>query len=278
MKIGSVALALMISLAGTAARSQEVSEYGSTSRGRLPDSTTRFVAQDLIRQLGVDCQVSAALALGRDGNGIPQYEVACADGPGYILVGSSGAINCLGLTARSSSEGRRSPRRHQCRLPGNRNPVLMFSRMAHDAGLDCRVDEGALVGVSANGRPIYEIGCSRAAGGWIELTPMGWQLADCMTLEAQGNACRFTNQAELLTAFRNRMPPDAVAECNPVRARFMGSGTSGAFYEAACGDGRKVVVSFNGAGSFDEIIPCEEARQIGDGCRLERATPNHPRP
>lgn len=276
MKNRFASLALIISLATTPALAQEVREYGSTSRGRIPDSSTRLLAQDVVSRVGIGCQVLAALALGSDVNGIPQYEVTCEEGPGYILIGFpvNDAINCLALVSPANSAGRRGSRSRTCRLPGNRNTIAAFARIARRAGIACRVDEGALVGVSSDRTPVYEIGCARSAGGWIEFNGSGWRVTDCMTVEAQGNSCRFTSPHEQMVAFRDQLPASALSICNPVRARLMGQGTFGSFYEADCGGNRGVVIAFDEAGNFREIIPCLEAGQIGDGCRLARTTPN----
>lgn len=280
MKPWFASLALISSLATTPALAQEVREYGSTSRGRIPDSSTRLIAQDVVRRVGMDCQVVAALALGSDVNGVPQYEVTCEDGPGYILIGSpvDDAINCLALASPTNSEGPRGARSRTCRLPGNRNTIAILARMARQAGMACRVDEGALVGVSSNRVPIYEIGCVRSAGGWIEHTRTGWRVTDCMTIEAQGNSCRFTSPHEQMVVFRDQLPANALSVCNPVRARFMGQGASGSFYEVDCAGNRNVVIAFDEAGEFQEIIPCVEAGQIGDGCRFEQTIPNRSMP
>jgi hypothetical protein len=222
----------------------------------------------------------AAMALGSDVNGVPQYEVTCEDGPGYILVGApvDEAIDCLALASPTRSEGRRVSRSRTCRLPGNRNTITILARMARQAGMGCRVDEGALVGVSPDRVPIYEIGCARSAGGWIEHTRSGWRVTDCMTIEAQGNSCRFTSPNEQMVLFRDRLPASALSVCNPVGARYMGQGPSGSFYEADCGGNRGVVVAFNEAGEFQEIIPCVEAGQVGDGCGSGRTVPIRPTP
>lgn len=280
MKSQFVCLALIFGLAATPAPVQEVREYGSTSRGRIPDSSTRMLAQDAVRRVGIDCQVMAAMALGSDVNGVPQYEVTCEDGPGYILVGApvDEAIDCLALASPTRSEGRRVSRSRTCRLPGNRNTITILARMARQAGMGCRVDEGALVGVSPDRVPIYEIGCARSAGGWIEHTRSGWRVTDCMTIEAQGNSCRFTSPNEQMVLFRDRLPASALSVCNPVGARYMGQGPSGSFYEADCGGNRGVVVAFNEAGEFQEIIPCVEAGQVGDGCGSGRTVPIRPTP
>lgn len=280
MKVALAGLLLIFSMAATPALAQEVREHGSTSRGRIPDSSTRLTAQDLVRRGSIDCQVSAAIALGSDVNGTPQYEVTCEDGPGYILIGFpvNEAISCLALASPTQLGGRRSARSRTCRLPGNRNTIDAFAHMARRAGMTCRVDEGAMVGISSDRVPIYEIGCARSAGGWIEHTTNGWRITDCMTLEAQGSFCRFTSPREQIVVFRDRLPADALSRCNPVRARFMGRGDSGSFYEADCAEDRGVVIVFGEADEFQEIIPCAEAGQVGDGCRWARATPNRPLP
>ena len=280
MKIRFLSLVLISGLAATPTLAQDFQENGSTSRGRTPDGSTKLAAQDLVRRVGVGCQVSAALALGSDVNGTPRYEVSCEGGPGYVLIGSpvNEAINCLSLARPTDSRARRGARSRTCRLPGNRNTVAAFAQLARRAGMACRVDEGAMVGLSSDRVPIYEIGCAGSAGGWIEHTTRGWRLKDCLTVEAQGSSCRFTSPREQLVVFRDRLPAHVLSVCNPVRARFMGQGNSGSFYEADCAGNTSVVLVFGTAGEFTEIIPCTEARLIGGGCRLRAIIPNRAMP
>ena len=254
------------------AAAQETHQIGASSRGRVPDASVRLAAQDLAREIGVDCEVTNAIALGRDEGGAPHYEVSCSDGPGYRLVGghASEAFNCLALAAQSSRNG--PPRAPNCRLPANRNGTDVVARVAQQAGLDCRVDQGAMVGLSSAGLPIYEAGCAGTAGAWIEQNLRGWQVADCLSVTARGDACRFTTAAEQLTTFRGWIAGSEASRCEPTQVRYVGEGPTGPLYETACRASPGFVVRLDASRAVPEVIPCP-APHVGDGCRLATGRP-----
>ncbi len=251
---------------------QETHEIGASSRGRVPDGSVRLAAQDLAREIGLDCEVTQAIPLGRDQTDAPHYEVSCAVGPGYRLIGGreKQAFNCLALAAQATGSG--SPRATTCRLPANRNGIRVVAAVAREAGLACRVDDGAMVGLSSAGLPIYEAGCAGSAGAWIEQTPGGWQVADCLTVVARGDACRFTTAAERLTTFRGWLTGDEAGRCEPTQVRYMGESPAGPLYETACREGPGFVVRLDAERTVREIVPCP-AVHVGDGCRLAEGRP-----
>lgn len=251
---------------------QETYEIGASSRGRVPDGSVRLAAQDLAREIGVECEVTAAVALGRGQDGAPHYEVSCADGAGYRLIGghTSEAFDCLALAAQSSRNG--PPRAPNCRLPANRDGTDVVARVAQQAGLACRVDQGAMVGLSPAGLPIYEAGCAGTAGAWIEQTSGGWQVVDCLTVAARGDACRFTTAAEQLTTFRGWIAGSEASRCEPTQVRYMGEGPTGPLYETACRASPGFVIRLDASRTVQEVIPCPAAH-VGDGCRLATGRP-----
>jgi hypothetical protein len=144
--------------------------------------------------------------------------------------------------------------------------------LARQAGLDCRVDAGAMIGLTPEGGRLYEAGCADAEGAWLERTAGGgWRITDCLTVVARGGACRFTTEAESLAAFETRLSEAGETGCRPARLRHMGQGPSGPLYEVGCrGEGDGVVARFNADGRIGEVLPCEAAKHIGGGCILPR--------
>lgn len=266
-----LSLAFGLSLLAAPASAQQVRDLGTTSRGLVSDGGTLLAARDAVAQTGINCDVTSAGFRGRSDDGASQYEVACRNRPGYLIVAGRTVYNCLALSGqnervrRGESVGSFVP---VCRLRANRNPIRHFHRMAAEAGLDCRVDEGVAVGLSPAGGAIYEIGCRGTMGAWIEESANGWIANDCLTVRAQGNDCRFTTAAEELTGFRRWLAGSAAATCTPTQLRGMGRNAGGlSYYEVACAGGGPIVVSLDGGRRVTNVLPCADALHIGGGCR-----------
>ena len=201
----SAALAfLMIGLAAATASAQEPRELGTTDHGRVSRGGTLLAARDAARNAGFDCEVVAAVRRGRSEDGDYQYEVVCRDKPGYLIIDNRTGYNCLALEGQNQriQRGERSgPLVPTCRHPRNRNPTRHFVAMAAEAGVNCRIDEGFAVGLSTAGFPIYELGCRNGLGAWIEQTPAGWIVTDCLQVRSQGGVCRFTTPVEEFADF-----------------------------------------------------------------------------
>lgn len=267
--LSSALIATTATLTASSVWSQEVRDYGTTTRGRAQDQSHVTTAQLAVSRAGADCEVTAARMRGRDVSGDPQYEVACRSGPGYIvLTGSMNqALSCLAIDSQNTRDGRSGARLPACELPANQDTLSHYQRMGREAGVACRIDEGAMVGLTPGGAEIYEIGCSDLSGAWIERAGRHWSLKDCLTVSSEGSACRFTSEDETLASFRDRLHGGALSGCDPRSVRGMGANASGAFYEIVCRDDRHVVGRFEAA-KVAEVIPCEAATRIGDGCRL----------
>ena len=181
-------LVILLCLVSGETRAQQIRELGTSRGGLIRDASTLLAAGDAAADAGVDCDIVAADQRGRGEAGERLYEVACRDAPGWIIITGSNprAYGCLALAdqPRAGSAG--------CRLRANRNPRRHYARMAAEAGLACRVNDGAFVGRTTDGRALYEIGCRDAAGGWLEQTATGWIVTDCLDVRARGSACRFT--------------------------------------------------------------------------------------
>ncbi len=275
----ALALGVALSLVATAASAQRSLEETSTTRGRVRDTSTLLAAQDAAARAGADCVVISASLRGMDSFGDRQYEAVCRDGPGYLIVDGTSptAHSCLLLASQSDRFQRGEPSSRPapaCVLRGNRNPVRHFASMATHAGMDCRVDEGRVVGLSPTGTTIYEIGCRRAPGAWIEQASGVWTVTDCLDVRSRGDLCQFTTESEEVAGFRPRLSGSAAEACAPTRVRDMGRNAAGlTWYELTCAGGDPIVVSLDAGRRVTNVLSCTEAAHIGDGCRAEVRAP-----
>lgn len=264
MRSGLLLLVGLI-VASSPASAQDVRDLGTTTRGRIGrDATAAFAARDAAAQAGVSCTVTHGIVRGRGADGAAQYEVACAESPGFIVIGGPPyrAISCLALSA----DGRAARGPDTCRLRENRDLRPHYARMAAAAGLACVVDEGRLAGLSPRGASIYEIGCAGPSGYWLEPSGAGWLVTECLTVASQGGECRLTTRREDRAAFRSRLAGTPLDRCDVTDVRAMGQGGDGSYFEVRCGAAQNLVVNFDSAGVFREAIPCTEAASIGGGC------------
>lgn len=249
-----LACLIPLALAG-AAHAQQADTADRTMGGRAGESVLRMDAQRAADDLALTCAVEDAVALGRDGVGRPAWEIACEAGDGHVIVAGDRTMDCLALANGGTP----------CRMPANRDPARAVGGLAREAGVTCPVAQGRLVGRTPDGAIVYEVGCEDGPGAWIERSGAAWTVTPCDRVAAIGGECRFTSPSDIDRALVARV----AAVCPARRARFMGGEAGGEWYEAACDDGRRLVARIDATGAVAETLPCEEARLIGDGCRLE---------
>lgn len=259
-----------LSISASPAAAQEVRDLGTTMRGRIGrDATATFAAREAAARAGVTCSVTNGVIRGSDADRATHYEVACADSPGFIVIGGPPyrAISCLALSANGRARGPAT-----CRLRENVELRRHYASMAASAGLACVVDAGRLAGQSPRGAFIYEIGCAGPSGYWLEQSGDGWLVTDCLTVSSQGGECLLTSRREDRAAFRSRLALTELDRCAVTDVRTMGQSEDGSYFEVRCGSVQAVVVRFDPAGVFREVIPCADAALIGGGCRLSSYT------
>ena len=268
-----------ISVFFSPALAQQTLERSPTTRGLIRDTSVLLAARDAAARAGADCDVTGAVLRGRDSFGDRQYEVACREGPGYLIVAGMTNIahNCLLLASQNERFERERASTRQapaCLLRANRNPVRHFASMATRAGLDCRVDEGRVVGLSPAGSATYEIGCRRAGGAWIEQGSAGWTVTDCLEIQSRGDICQFTAESEEVAGFRRWLEGSPAEVCAPTRLRSMGRNAAGlTYYQLTCSDGAAIIVGMDTGRRVSNVLSCADAAHIGDGCRANDRAP-----
>lgn len=239
----------------------------------------RAAAQTLLTAAGVSCQVSEASLLGVTAEQHSTYEVACAAGPGHLVVGSTPpqTFNCLELAGQAETSRLRDPAAdvgQQCTLPVNLDPLPLLSAYAREAGVDCTVDRGVAVGKSTTGDLIYEIGCVDRDGYWLEKAGDSWKASPCWDLALQEVACRYTTAEESLGAWKAVLAGTEAASCDVQQARRVGRDAQGlSVYEVKCGVGDGYLARVGESYTAQRVHPCATAQSIGGGCTLTAVAP-----
>nr|WP_313417208.1 hypothetical protein [Brevundimonas diminuta] len=263
------------------------SNGGRASRGRQrqprapqPPSAeeVQAAAQGVLTATNTNCQITESKLLGQSANKESLYEVACATGPGYLLLTSTPpqATDCMVLASSAEQARARDPNADvgsQCSLPANDNAMAVFTAFAKEAGLSCTVDQGAIIGAKPGGAIVYEIGCAGVEGAQINKAASGWEVASCMELVSANASCRFTTPAEQVATLKGWLAGSEAAACDISQARYMGKNANGSFYEAACNGADGVIVRFDTAKAVQQVYPCATAQQIGGGCKLTTTAP-----
>lgn len=253
-----------------------------TRLGSNPPAQSREMmvaaAQALARATDIDCRVSQATRIGSSANRKSVYEAVCIDGPGYILIDETPpqALNCLAVAGQAEQDRARDPNANigaQCETTANLDFAKVVSRYAEAANIDCSVDQGAWIGRSVGGNPIYEVGCAGTDGFWIEETPNGWVSTPCLRVPSESSACKFSQRSEQAAAVQAMLSGTTGGSCQVTDARYMGANTNGHFYEARCATGEGFVAQLGSGGEVQELTPCINAAALGGGCRLTTSSP-----
>lgn len=301
LALASGALAVALTAAGPAVSqdyappspspAQATPERGGDRVGRTPRRTrgqarpapaptpeeVRTAAQAQATAAGLDCQVTEATSPGVTAEQTPIYEAACANGPGYIVIGSAPpqTFDCIELAGTAYTARLRDPAAdvgQQCVLPANQNGLAVISGWARDAGVTCTVDEAVAIGKSDENNTVYEVGCAGVDGYWLEKVGTGWKLQDCLQILSVNGTCRFTTAKEQADGFKPKLAGTDAAACDVTQVRLMGANPNGRFYEAKCAaDGEGYIARLNTAGVTEQIYPCATAQRIGGGCTLTPA-------
>jgi hypothetical protein len=243
----------------------------------------KAAAEALLTATGTTCQIGETVLRGQVARNQNVYEVSCATGPGYILIGTTPptAADCVLLAGQAEIDRARDPSADagtQCQIEANKNVVGVIATYAAEAGVKCTVDQGSSVGKSSEGNIIYEAGCAGTDGYWVEKTPTGWKTTECQLVVSSNGKCRFTTAEEQAATVKAWLAGSAASGCDVTQARYMGGNTNGAFYEAKCAVGDGFIARVDAAKVVQQVYPCAEATRIGGGCTLTPVAAAAPAP
>ncbi len=268
--------------AGERAPTGRLARRQQQQRQRAPQPPSaeevQAAAQGVLTATNTNCQITESKLLGQSPNKESLYEVACAAGPGYLLLTSTPpvATDCMVLAYSAEQARARDPEADvgsQCSMPANDNAMAVITAFAKEAGVACTVDEGSIIGAKPGGAVVYEVGCAGVEGAQINKAASGWEVVSCMELVSANATCRFTTPAEQVATLKGWLAGSEAAACDVSQARYMGKNANGSFYEAACNGADGVIVRFDTAKAVQQVYPCATAQQVGGGCKLTTTAP-----
>ena len=260
-----------------AAQQRQERQQRQNRNSRAPAAPTpeqnKAAADALIAATNSTCQTTEVVLRGQIGEGQNAYEVACATGPGLVLIGSTPpqAVDCIALFGQADMARAADPDADvglQCQIEANKDVLKVIKQYAAEAGVNCTIDAGSAVGKSEADGLVYEIGCTGVDGVRIEKAASGWTKTSCFQIASAGGTCRYTTPAEQSATLKTWLASSAAAACDVTESRLMGANANGSFYEAKCAAGNGLIARFNTEMAVQQIYPCETAQLIGGGCKL----------
>jgi len=244
-------------------------------------------APAVVAKANAPCTVSDArfngtgTKAGADGKPVTvqTYEVACSEGLGFLLEdhgATAVAYDCIVVKfaadksiADATAAGKPAPRAPVCELPANTNLTAALQPLVQQANTTCTINNVAYVGVVPKDNVTrYEIGCAEGMGYLFDRSNVRGpapKTISCLAVEGAYD-CKFTPKANRV-AFVANLARASGKPCNVSDARLMGSSRGSDFYEVACSGAEGLVIEAKGA-AVTRTIPCVEAQQIGEGCKL----------
>ncbi|HEX8569899.1 MAG TPA: hypothetical protein VF699_08265 [Caulobacteraceae bacterium] len=182
--------------------------------------------QPVIVQAGGTCTVSNARYMGTlPSNGDTLYEIACTEGPGFILRRPGAAtakptlISCL--TASSTPNA--------CTLTTQAQVIAALAPVVAQAQRQCTVAQARSAGrTPTTNNEILEIGCAAGQPGFLmEVNGTGGFVRALDCDRVTGLTCQFTNTTALTAARRDqllaRVRGAGLGDCTPADARQIGT-------------------------------------------------------
>lgn len=258
-------------------RAAELRNWPQGNRRATPEALVRQRTAGIFAAAGVPCDIIAAHNPGETRQRKDIYEVACREGPGYLVVADDApaVFNCLHLAATEEALRAADPSRPAtslCLLERNRDAPASLRPLAARIDPDCVVDQAAWIGRVGEDQDRYEIGCQGRDGLWLQTPVNRTEVTGsfpCLDLVAMGDACRFTGPEEQAATVASWLPDDGPA-CAADRARVVGVADGARYYELSCGAAPGLILRLDPAGGFDRAWPCAEARGVAGGCKLGR--------
>jgi hypothetical protein len=182
----------------------------------VPKTVATKRSAAMLKALALPCQLTDAqhIAAGKSMTGgksvdVGLYEVACANGMGYLLTMSdfsmASGISCLAASATQSGEGSDQAKvDSKCHLPANADLNEMAATVMRNSGTQCAASKVKWLGESAEPKLDYtEVACSDDRRFVLRTPAPGAagniDVLSCQDAVAHGAKCQLTGDAAAAT-------------------------------------------------------------------------------
>ncbi len=246
---------------------------------RLPgNADPKQALKPLIASAGVTCTPTAARYIGANAT-VSVYEVACQDGPGYVLQAPAAGSATAATVALPCFQASGNM---ACTLTPKAQTDAYLASLAAKSGRTCQVSGSRYIGTDkTTAGSYYELGCGAQPGFVLALNKSGGVDRAISCDQAQGlGGCQLTSAAQVAAESTGRYTQLAQAagfNCNVSRDRPIGTDKMGRdIVEIACSnrpDGA-VLAAASAAGGRSEVVDCVKAGQFGanGACTLTQPT------
>lgn len=199
-------------------------------------------------------------------------EVSCAEGAGYVLIGSSPldlskpleAQDCLNYDAEGSAVS--------CTLSQKAVRLAVVDKWAAAANNGCAVKERGFLGTGRDGSNYYEAACQDGKGYVYKVSKGSLaQTVECAKAQPLFGGCKLTDSRAAETeqaALYTRLAQQAGSACQVSKyAIFPTTGPDEAV-ELVCADGKGAVGLFKASGAGSKVLDCAHAMIAGYKCGL----------
>ena len=273
--IGLIAALAMVVLAPAGAQAAPKKDAVQAMMLAKARERGKAEAPALAQAAGLTCNISDAVFMGEDKKqAMTFYEVACAEGMGFVILAKTGepkpqAYTCL-ETTKPGPDGK--PNSLACQLPANADPKASLASYVAKGGAPCAIDNARAIGQGQKSA-YFEVACKGGAG-YILVTSsppdptQPVQMNTCLAYEPGGNLyCELTDRAAQLAPI-DALVAKANRGCTVKDRRYVLSSKDGTnYYEVACSDSKGYMVQEAKNGDLQRIIDCgsaEKGRRSGD--------------
>lgn len=241
----------------------------------LTDRAAQLAVVDtLVAKSGKPCVVKDRGFIGVTQSGATYFEVACADGKGYVLQQAANGdfAKIIDCTQADSLAG-------GCKLTDTRQAKTeqagLYTSLAKKAGFNCDVSGYAPFSVDVPGKEVVELTCSNRPDGAIGIFPASSsepaEILDCAHSELRSYRCSLSKPSAAVASLTAELHALGKMTCEVSSARVVGVTTDKRGYiEVACSDGLPgymIEYTVNPIKATTTIV-CAEAKGIAGGCTL----------
>lgn len=236
----------------------------------------------LLTELKLTCQSPKAVWRGTgeekvDGKSVKQeaYEVACANGPGFMLIKPVGqaarSLSCVRLRVAYEQAIAAKKTSVKCELPENQNLIAQLQPAISKGPSKCTVTNYAFLGYSPQANlDRYELACQEGMGYVVDVAAdvaSVTTMDPCYVIDTTKQAeCKLTPKTAI-DAYVAGLAKPLDASCQLTNQRWVGrSQESGHdFFELACSGKAGYFLEVD-KGAAVKKIDCVRAALIGGGC------------
>jgi hypothetical protein len=241
----------------------------------LTDRAAQLAIIDkMVAASGKPCVIKDRGFIGVTQSGATYYEVACADGKGWVVQQAADGsfakiIDCA--FADSIAGG--------CKLTDTRQAKTeqsgLYTTLSKRAGFNCEVSGYAPLPVDVPGKEVVELTCSNRPDGAIGIfaasSSQPSEIIDCAHAELRSYRCALSKPAAAVGSLTAELRALGKMECTVSNSRVVGVTTDKHGYiEVACSDGLPgyMIEYAMDPMKATSTITCFEAKGIAGGCTL----------